>query len=500
VFPWVTGNELFYICRFYYKEKTKDKILTLADPLGQPLKLRESDLLKRGEKSDLMLMDELIEQGYSITAEKKIERWKVTCYIASGEEILKEYEVPTEFIPVVPMYGERAYVEGEEHYEGVVRLAKDPQRLRNFLLSYLGDMVSRSPRSKPIFLPEQIAGFENMYQINGADNNYPYLLQHAKGASGENLPLGAVGQLDPPEMPQSMATLIGLTREAVEDVANPGLPKDMMDADVSGRAIELLQARLDNQSQVYQDHLKHAKRYDAVVYASMASRVMDAPRKVTLTLPDGTRKVASIMDSVVDKETGELVTLNDLTNAEFNVYAKIGPSYTSKREKTRDELGTMAMEIKDSDPTLHKALMYKRLQLLDGINMADIKDYVNNQLMLAGFKEPETEEELQFMQEAMNQEPQPDAAMLLAQAEQSKADAAMLREQRLAQLDQATVAIKDAETQIKAFDSQTNRAKVEVEAQKAGADIRYRSIQSVGAQIDNIQKLTQPFRARIAMR
>jgi hypothetical protein len=500
VFPWITGNELYYVARFYYKQRVKDKILTLSDPLGQPLKLRESDLSRKGENADLNLMDELIDMGYSINSEKSIKRWEVRCYIVSGERILKSYVVASEHIPVVPMYGERAFVEGEEHYEGVVRLAKDPQRLRNFLLSYLGDMVSRSPRQKPIFAPEQIAGFENMYQVTGAENNFPYLLQHRKDPNGNDLPAGPLGYLEPPAIPQALGALVELTRQAVEDVANPGLPKDIMDADVSGRAIELLQARLDNQSQVYQDHLKHAKRYDAVVYASMASRVYDAPRKVSLTLPDGTRKTAMVMDQVVDKETGELVTLNDLTNVEFEVYAKIGPSYHSKREKTREELGQMASMVVQSDPTLHKALMYKQIQLMDGINMADIKDYTNKQLMLAGFKEPETEEEISFMEQAANQPEQPDPATILAQAEMGKAQAAQMREQRLAQLDQANVQNNQAQTQVDVFRAQTDRAKVEVDAQKAGAEIRYKQIQSVGVQIDNVRKLTEPYRARVGMR
>lgn len=499
VFPWVTGNEIYYVARFYHKAKIKDKILTLSDPLGQPLKLRESDLLNhRGEYSDMSLMDELLEQGYEITSEKPIKRWQVKCYICSGEGILKEYTVAGEKIPVVVMYGERAFIEGEEQYEGVVRLAKDPQRLRNFLMSYLADMVSRSPRQKPIFAAEQIAGFENMYSLSGAENNFAYVLQHLKSPTGETLPLGPVGTLEPPTLPQGLDVLNGMARQAVEDVANPGLPKDIADADISGRAVELLQARLDNQSMIYQDHLKHAKRYDADVYASMAAEVYDAPRKVTLTLPDGQRKVVSIMDTVLDEETGELVTLNDLTNVEFEVFAKIGPSYKSKREKTREELGEMAIEVKESDPVLHKALIYKRLDLMDGINIADIKEYTNKQMMLAGFKKPETPEEIEFMEQSAGQEEQPDAEMVYAMAEQGKAQAAQMREQRLAQLDAANVQNNQAETQIKAFTAQTDRAKVEVEAQKVGAEITYTRVKTQGQQLDNVLKLTQPYRARVS--
>ena len=118
------------------------------------------------------------------------------------------------------MYGERSFVEGEEYWEGITRLAKDPQRLRNFQMSYLADIVSRSPRPKPIFTPEQIQGFEPMYEESGADNNYPYLLQNSKNANGEPLTMGAVAVMPEQTMPQALMASIELTRQAVEDVAN----------------------------------------------------------------------------------------------------------------------------------------------------------------------------------------------------------------------------------------------------------------------------------------
>jgi len=157
VFPWVGGGEgkKIYITNFYHRVKVKDKILSMVDPFGQVKKLYEKDLAN--------IMDDLLDAGYSIENTKETERWQVTKYIASGKEIIKSWVIAGEHIPVVPEYGEHAVVEGEEYWEGVTRLSKDPQRLRNFQLSYLADIVSRSPRQKPIFMQEQIATFEDMY-------------------------------------------------------------------------------------------------------------------------------------------------------------------------------------------------------------------------------------------------------------------------------------------------------------------------------------------------
>lgn len=488
-FPWAAGeNEHTYVVTFYHRERVKDKVLTFIDPLGQPLILRESDVTE--------VMDDLIDGGYDLEEERVIERWQVTKYIASGAQILASYPIAGENLPVVPVYGERAFIEGEEHYEGITRLAKDPQRLRNFQMSYLADIVSRSPRPKPIFFPEQIQKFEFMYEENGIDSNYPYLLQNRTTANGEQLPVGPVAELPEQRVPSALAMMLDLSRQAVEDVANPGVPQDIADPDLSGKAVIALQQRLDQQSIVYQQNIKHAKRRDAEIYASMSTDIIDAPRDVTLTLPDGTRKKAKVMEAVMDHETGEMVVLNDITNMEFDVYAEIGESYTSKKDQTIDQLGGMAAAVAGTDPALQKLLILKQATLVDGVAFDDVRDYARKQLIIMGVTEPETPEEVAMVQAQLQQGQQPDAATLLALAEMKKGDAAIMREQRQAMVDQAKASNDQAQTQVDVFEAQTDRAKVQIEAQKAGAEINYKNIQALGQRIDNAAKVAD-FRVRL---
>ncbi len=476
-FKWFDGKDTVHVATIYRRQLVKDKVLTLSDPFGEEIILRESQLED--------VMDELLSTGHEIIAEKKIERWEVRKYIVDGEEILNGEEgevIAGEHIPVVPVYGERAIIEGQEHWEGIVRLAKDPQRLRNFQMSYLADIVSRSPRRKPIFHPEQINGFEFMYEENGPDNNYPYLLQNRFDASGQPLPIGPVGEMPEQPMPQALAASIELTRQAVEDVANPGLPQDIADPDLSGKAVLALQNRIDQQAYVYQDNLKFAKRRDAEIFASMAGEVYDAPRQVMLETPDGTSKPAQLMRVVIDNETGEPVVLNDLTNLEVEVYAEIGPSYASQKEQTRDRLQGMMEALPDGDPAKN-VMMLTLLEITEGVNLEHVRDYARRQLILGGFKEPETEEEAAMLQNAQQQQ-QPDANMLLAQGEMMKGQAALIREQREAQKDAVDAQNENAKTQIDAFEAETGRMTAQINAQKAQADIERSRIDGFAKQIE----------------
>jgi len=473
-FPWAAGqNQSIYVVCFYYREKVKDKVLTLEDPLGQTMLLRESDLTE--------IMDELIDDGYTIDDEqtREIERWQVTKYIASGSRILKEYPIAGENIPVVPTYGERSFVESEEHYEGVTRLAKDPQRLRNFQMSYLADIVSRSPRPKPIFFPEQLKKYEFMYEETGSDNNFPYLLQNRlDAATGQPLPIGPVAQMPEQQIPQALIASIDYARQAVDDVANPGLPQDIADPDLSGKAVLALQNRLDQQSIVYQQNLKHAKRRDGEIYASMAADVFDSPRELTMTAADGSRKKVQTMQSIMDEETGEMIVLNDLTNMEFEVYADIGASYASQKEQTIETLGSMAQMVAAADPIMMKSLILKQMTLIDGVDMTDIRDYARKQLILSGIIEPDTDEEIQMMQAAQQNQP-PDANMALAMAEQGKAQAAQADVQRKARQDQFNTMTDQAKVEVQQFEAQTKRMAVQVDAQEANANINFKRIDSL---------------------
>lgn len=481
-FPWVSGrDEVFYLVRFYRITKVTDHVLNITGPFGDEFQVLESAVSE--------ILDEMASDGYKVEESKKVERNKVTLYIANGFRILKEYEIPCEYIPVITMYGERAFVEGEEVFEGMTRLCKDPQRLRNFQMSYLADMVSMSPRPKPIFYPEQINKHLHMYEMNGSENNYPFLFVEPKDADGNPFPQGPIGVLPEQIVPTALIQSIALSREAISDVAPANLTQDMADVDLSGAAMQEIQARLDDQSIVYQESFKHASRYDAVVFASMASRVIDSPRPITITKPDGTRATKQIMESIIDKETGNIVVVNDLTGSDFDVFATIGRSYSSKKEETFEKLDKMIERAAMVNPAMAEMLFLKQAQLVEGVNMDDVRDYAHKQSLLKGYIEPDEddEEEMALVQQAQ-QSQQPDPNTLLAQAEQAKAEASMADVQRKTQLDQFNAQTNAAKIQVAQFDSETKRIAVQIDAQEANANINFKRIDSLTKRMDSINK------------
>jgi hypothetical protein len=117
---------------------------------------------------------------------------------------------------------------------------------------------------------------------------------------------------------------------------------------------------------------------------------------------------------------------------------------------------------------------------------------------LGGFKEPTTDEDIAFMEQAANQEQEPDAAMVLAMAEQGKAEAQMMREQRMGMSDQASAQNDQGKLQVDAFRAETDRKSVEVDAAEAGVNIEFTQAKTMDVKADTMEKLGDRFRSRPA--
>jgi len=198
--------------------------------------------------------------------------------------------------------------------------------------------------------------------------------------------------------------------------------------------------------------------------------------------PDGNRKDVELQYEELNMLTGEIEVKNSLYDTRFDVYADIGPSYESTKEKNKEMLDTMAVSAAQLDPELARIAMMKRVRLEDGAEMQDIREWAGRQLVLMGIRKPETEEEQQALMAAQEaQASQQDPNMALAMAEQMKAQ---------------NGAIKN---QIDQFRAETDRMAVMVDAEKAGAEISYKQVQAQSLRVGDAVKLRQSARATNGM-
>ena len=164
---------------------------------------------------------------------------------------------------------------------GHVRLAKDAQRLKNMQLSKLAELSALSSVEKPILTPEQVAGHQVMWSEDNI-RDYPYLLVNpVTDSNGQQAIMGPVGYTKPPAIPPAMAALLQITETDMQDILGNQQGGDEIQANVSGKAVELVQNRLDMQSFIYVSNFSKAMKRCGEIWLGMAKDVyVEEGRKV----------------------------------------------------------------------------------------------------------------------------------------------------------------------------------------------------------------------------
>lgn len=433
LFPWL-NKDVVYVGEFYEVEEKKETVFIYQDPFGgEPVSYFKRDIAD--------VIDELAESGMVKVGERKVKRCRVYKTILTSSAILKSRElIAGEHLPIVPVYGEWGFAGDKEVYEGVVRLTKDGQRLRNMIMSFNADIVARTPVKKPYFYPEQIAGYEHMY---ASREDYPYNLLNRTDENGNDLPPGPVQYAENAEVPQANLYMLEAATNAVKEVSQLGVDSDAANGQVAFDTVNHLNMRADLSTYVFQDNLATAMRRDGQIYASMVNDIYDVPRTVMTTLPDGSEKDVQLMSEVIDYQTGQSVVLNDV-RGRYETYTDVGPSFQSMKSQNRAEILEMLAKVPQGTPEF-QMLMLQYFTLLDGKGVEIMREYANKQLVTMGLKKPETPEEIQMVQQAQQQPQEPSPEMVQAQGVLLTGQADLQK----AQNDQARI-------QVDAFKAQTD--------------------------------------------
>ena len=407
-FDWASGNDV-YIAEYYCVEMKRESIYFYRTVTGEEERYTSADFT-----NDEDLADNLDQVGTKLDREKRVKRKRVHKYILSGGGILEDAGyIAGKNIPIIITYGKRWVVDNIERCMGHVRLAKDPQRLKNMQLSKLGEISALSPVEKPILTPSQVAGHSVMWTEDNV-KNFPFLLLNPiTGLDGNPLPAGPMGYTKPPSIPPAMAALLQITESDMQDIlGNQGQGEEIRSG-VSGEAISLIQGQLDMQTFIYMSNFAKAMKRSGEVWLGMAKEIMvESGRKMKVV--DNREASSSVIlgQEAVDEETNETILLNDLTKAGFDVAVSVGPSSRSRKQATV-RMVTSMMQVA-TDPETLTVLGSMAIMNMEGEGIDDVKEYFRKRLINMGVIEP-TEEEAQELAEVKANTP-PDANTVYLQA------------------------------------------------------------------------------------
>jgi hypothetical protein len=435
-FDWQTPD-VVYVAEYYRVEEKSETVR-----IFQTLDGSEERYTERDFEEDENLERMLAATGATEVRQKRVKRRKVRKYIMNGSEVLEDLGyIAGNQIPIIPVYGKRWYIDNRERMMGHVRMVKDAQRLKNMQLSRLAEISAYSAVQKPIFSPEQVAGHEVAWAEDNVKNNPYLLINPIMNADGAETLQGPADYVRAPDIPPAMAALLQVTEQDMIDLLGKQDAADELQTHMSGKAIEMIQTRLDHLNFIYMSNMAKAIKRSGEVWLSMARDVLvEDGRKMKTMSMDGEIGQVELARPVLD-DAGAVAYENDMSNAKFDVAVDVGPSSASKRAGiVRSVTGMLQLA---TDPETQSILTSMALMNMEGEGLADTRKYFRMKLVRMGVVEPTQKEAEMLQAEAQNQQPDPNAMYLQAAAAESQAKAVKT------EAETAHVIAKTAETEAK---------------------------------------------------
>ena len=409
---------------------------------------------------------------------RKILKQSVYMTVFSGADILeKPRRVAGKYIPIIPVYGYHAYIDGCEWYRGLVRKLMDAARLYNMQISQLAENSASTGQEIPIFDPSQMEG--GISELWADRNTKPYLLARAlRDNDGNIVAHGPTSYLKPSALDANSQSLLQIVPSFVAATTG-GAPQDTIDPNTSGKAINALQKREDLNTQAMFDNIANAIEWSGSVYESMAQEVYSEKRSVNTISKDGTESTKELLKNVLDEKTGRLTETNNLEGKKFRVYSDVGPQYDTLRQQTVDDLKSMleVLRSQEGGQQYTDAIIATILENVTGVGLGPLKDIVRRNMLMQGIVKPETEQEQEMV--AASQQPQgdPQAELVAAAAQQAIAEA---RERESKVLDNtASAQLKQVKAQKTLNDIQIDNENVRTKQITTLADIRNQVFENV---------------------
>ena len=357
---WVTKEDI-RVAEYFYTERIKDMLLELSDGTT-------------GYSSEVPKKEVLEAAGITVIAKRDVWRKKIKYCKLTAMQILEEGEWAGKFIPIVPVYGQEVRVDDKHKKFGLVRMAKDPQRMYNYWSTALTETVALAPKAKWLLAEGQDEGHENEWAM--ANIKAMPVLRY-KQTDIEGRPAPAPTRLQPEPPPAGiMSALQGMNQDlqAVVGIFDPAqLPQGMQ----SGKSLQGQQMQADMTNFHYYDNLTRSIRHTGRIILDLVPKIYDRERVMRIIGDDGKPEIVTLNQPGTDAN-GVSKVLNDVTVGEYDVVMDTGPGYNSKRQEAVDAMSSLFA----ADPNLVQIAgdLYVRNMDFPGADIIADRMAVNNPL------------------------------------------------------------------------------------------------------------------------
>jgi len=398
------------------------------------------------EKDAFLIMDE---NGDTYEAEevpvnavrsRSIKKPIVYRYKISGEQVLDEGVFPSDYIPIVPVYGEEAWIDGQRNILSLIRRSKDAQRMYNYWASLETEMLMKAPKAHTL----AAEGTTEDYAEDWLNPDKSAVLRYKQTDSS--------GQLAPPPQmmpaPQPPMGIINARQSATADIRSTmGLYDSFLgqqDNAISGVAISGRQREGDRAVYHYMDNLTRSMNQVGRILLSGIMQIMKTPRVVPIIGREDENEFVGINGALVEGQERHYY----LNEGNYYITVTTGANFATMRQEAAD----FFERVLTSQPQLMNVmgdLLFKYSDFAGAQAMAERMKKIIDPALLDGELDAQT--------------------MALQQQNKQMQQGMQMLEVQVGQLQQA-LQDKQAEIEIKAqseiFDAESDKRKHQVEVAK----------------------------------
>jgi len=343
---WCTEHEV-RVAEYFYIKEVDDTLYLLAD--GNVVFKSEAD------------------EGVQFIKERPCKKRVVKWAKVSGSEVLEEGEFAGRYIPIIPVKGIVTVVDGKTYWRGIVRGAKDPQRMYNYNRSTIAESLGLTVKAPYI---GAVGSFDTMGDRWASANvkNFAYLEYDVVTTED--------GVLAPPPQRSSYAGVpAGLMADIQVSEHDIQAGLGMYDSNIakdgnakSGRALEQQTRQGDVATFHFPDNLSKSIRHAGRIIVSIIPKYYDTQRIIRILGEDDSQDFVNIDPSQPEamRETrddmGEIKKVYNLGVGKYDVVVTTGPSFATKRQEGADFLTQVAQSSPNLMPIIGD-LLFKSMDL-----------------------------------------------------------------------------------------------------------------------------------------
>jgi Phage P22-like portal protein len=284
--------------------------------------------------------------GIEIIGERKSYKRTIKWKKLTAMEVIEERDWPGQFIPVVPVYGRHVVIGDKRHKFGMVRHAKDAQRMYNFWQTTITESVALAPKAKWIMAEGQDEGHESEWAAANV-KSFPLLRYKQTDIDGQPAPPPQRLQPEPPPS-GVMAAAAGINTD-IATLMGIYDPSQQLPGNISGKALNGQQQQVDLTNFDFYDNLTKSIAQTGKIILDLIPHIYDSQRVMRIIGDDGKPDLVQINQPSQDDQ-GVYKVMHDMTVGQYDVVMDTGPGFNSKRQAAVEAM----MPLVNGNPELFK--------------------------------------------------------------------------------------------------------------------------------------------------